>query len=536
MIASKAIVEYLKAENVKVVFGYPGGAIDPLCQSLAQSKIKVIISRNEQNAGHSAIGYARASESVGVCFATSGPGATNLITAIASAYMDSVPLVVFTGQVSSELIGRDNFQEADITGACEPFVKMSYLVKKAEDLPKIIKEAFYIAGTGRKGPVLIDLPVDIQLSEISGCKYPDSVNIAGYKPQSKGHSVQIKRALSALKNAKKPVICAGGGVISSGASGELLRLAEAFDIPVVNTMMGVNAIPVSHRLSMGMLGKYGVDSARYALFNSDLLIICGARVGDRTFSDYGEYSKIKSIVHIDIDPAEIGKNIPVNIPIVGDLKQVLAQINEKAIPVSHSEWVNKCCEKKAEKTYVNSENFVDPRLVINEVCQKMHEGVITADVGQNQIWTANSVSSDNIRFFTSGGMGTMGHSLPSAVGTAFAGEKNVVCVCGDGGFQMTFNELSTIVSNGLNIKIILMNNSGLGMIQEFENNSSSNASRGEIWKLKGSPDFETLCRAYGLKYFSVTNNDEAKSEVDLAFSKNEPCLIECIIDPEFPSL
>ena len=329
---AQIMVKCLEKEGVKVVFGYPGAAICPFYDELYQSEIHHILVRQEQNAGHAASGYARASGKPGVCIATSGPGATNLITGLATAYMDSIPIIAITGQVRSDLLGRDVFQEVDITGACEPFTKHSYLVKNTADLPRVFKEAFHIAATGRPGPVLIDIPIDIQQNETSEFHYPEKAEIIGYKPRSSGHPLQIKRAAAALKESKRPLICSGGGVLSSGTKLKLLAFAEKTGIPVVSTMMGIGVMPSEHPLYLGMLGSHGKACANKAIHQADCIILCGARVGDRAVASPDQIAEKATIIHIDIDPAEIGKNMKAHIPIVGDMNLSLIHISEPTRP------------------------------------------------------------------------------------------------------------------------------------------------------------------------------------------------------------
>ncbi len=531
MNAAKTIVNYLEHEKIKVVFGYPGATISPLYEALADSKIINVVSRHEQNACHSANGYARTSGKVGVCIATSGPGATNLITAIASAYMDSIPMVVITGQVNSKLIGRDVFQEADIIGACEPFVKNSYLVKDAQKVPKTLKEAFYIAKSGRPGPVLIDIPVDILNTEVKSVNFNEDIDILGYKPNSKGHPLQLKRALEAISSSKKPVICAGGGVVLSKGIDKLITFAEKSNIPVVNTLMGVGIMPRDHKLHLGLIGKYGVNRANYAITNSDLLIICGARVGDRSFSENNEYSNIKNVIHIDIDPAEIGKNLKADVPIVGDIKSVLDDLIEKSSNSTHDDWIKECFNISNNDFICN--NCLNPIETLQAFCSKFPNSIMTCDVGQNQIWAANSFNIENGRFLTSGGMGTMGYSLPCAVGAAMANKnENIICVCGDGGFQMCFNELATIKKYNLNVKIILLNNSCLGMIKELQLEKGLKETSAST---DGAPDYCKLADCYGIPSVKVENNADIETAVTKATETDGPVLIECVIDGDFPS-
>lgn len=532
MNVAKTIVKFIEQEKIKVVFGYPGATISPLYEALSDSKIINVVSRHEQNACHSANGYARISGKVGVCIATSGPGATNLITSIASAYMDSIPMVIITGQVNSKLIGRDVFQEADIIGACEPFVKNSYLVKDAQKMPAILKEAFYIAKSGRPGPVLIDIPVDILNSNVKSANLNCEIDIMGYKPNCKGHPLQIKRAAEAITSSKKPVICAGGGVILSKGSELLLEFANKCNIPIVNTLMGVGIAPFDDLINLGLIGKYGVEKANYAISNSDLLIICGARVGDRSFSENNEYSNIKTVIHIDIDPAEIGKNLKADIPIVGDIKSVLKDLIASCDQQEHTEWINDC-NKILSNTSKNADEKLNPTTFLREFCDKFDGSIMTCDVGQNQVWAANSFNIKNGRFLTSGGMGTMGYSLPCAIGSAIANQnKTVISVCGDGGFQMCFNELATIKEYNLKVKIILLNNHCLGMIKEYQNENNLK-NEGVISKFL--PDFCKIASCYDIPSIRIDKNSDIDSAIDLAQNTNGPVLIECMVDIDFPS-
>lgn len=529
---ARIMVECLEAEGVNVIFGYPGAAICPFYDALLDSSIRHILVRQEQNAGHAANGYARISGRPGVCVVTSGPGATNLVTAVASAYMDSIPIVAITGQVQSELIGRDVFQEADITGACEPFTKHSYLVKRTEDLPRIIKEAFYIASTGRPGPVLIDVPVDIQTNEIKGYKYPEAVDIIGYKPSLKGNGLQIKRACEAITAAKRPVICAGGGVFSSKAEHALLDFARKADIPVVNTLMGIGVIPSDDRLCLGMLGTHGVKMANEAIQGADLLLLCGARVGDRSMASPNQVAKRTKIIHIDVDPAEIGKNMQANIPIVGDLCSVLSQMYERIEPLEHSEWIEKCRSQSQidmgpedEGKYINPKRFM--RLLSETAAD---DAILVADVGQNQIWSANCFKIRNGRFLTSGGMGTMGYSVPASVGAwTAAPDRQVIAVCGDGSFQMQMMELGTIRQHGIKSKIIVMNNTKLGMVRELQDKNYGGRHSGV--DLSGSPDFNLLAQAYGIPHARIDSMGEARSAINQMLSTDGPFLLECIVSP-----
>ena len=534
---AKIMVECLEAEGVNTIFGYPGAAICPFYDALINSSVRHVLVRQEQNAGHAANGYARISGRPGVCVVTSGPGATNLVTAIASAYMDSIPIVAITGQVQSELIGRDVFQEADITGACEPFTKHSYLVKRTEDLPRIFKEAFYIASTGRPGPVLIDVPVDIQTNEIKNYRYPETVDIIGYKPSLKGNGLQIKRACEAVSASKRPVICAGGGVFSSKAEKALAEFARKADIPVVNTLMGIGAVPSEDRLCLGMLGTHGVKMANEAIQHADLLLLCGARVGDRSMASPNQVAKRTKIIHIDVDPAEIGKNMQANIPIVGDLSNVLIQMCERIEKLDHSEWIEKCREHKEQicKSKMSG-GYIDPKSFMRLLSEKVDDNaVLVADVGQNQIWSANCFKIRNGRFLTSGGMGTMGYSVPASVGAWLASpDRQVIAVCGDGSFQMQMMELGTIKQHGVKNKIIVMNNTKLGMVRELQDKNYEGRHSGV--DLTGSPDFNLLAQAYGIPHNCISNMSEAQDAIDEMLRTDGPFLLECTVSPEESSL
>ena len=529
---AKIMVECLEAEGVKTIFGYPGAAICPFYDALIDSSVRHILVRQEQNAGHAANGYARISGRPGVCVVTSGPGATNLVTAIASAYMDSIPIVAITGQVQSELIGRDVFQEADITGACEPFTKHSYLVKRTEDLPRIFKEAFYIASTGRPGPVLIDVPVDIQTKEIKSYKYPETVDIIGYKPSLKGNGLQIKRACEAVAASKRPVICAGGGVFSSKAERALMEFARKADIPVVNTLMGIGVLPSDDRLCLGMLGTHGVKMANEAIQHADLLLLCGARVGDRSMASPNQVAKRTKIIHIDVDPAEIGKNMQANIPIVGDLKSVLEQMLERIDNLEHSDWIEKCREHKQQLCKAETEGeYIDPKRFMRLLSEKVDDNaVLVADVGQNQIWSANCFNVKNGRFLTSGGMGTMGYSVPASVGAWIAApDRQVIAVCGDGSFQMSMMELATIQQYHIPVKIVVLRNNYLGMVREYQHYSYKD--RYSVVDIAGTPHLDKLAEAYDIPFIRVSRNEEIDGALDAFLKDDCSYLMECMIDP-----
>ncbi len=534
-----AMVRCLELEGVKIAFGYPGAAICPFYDALAGSPIHHVLVRTEQNAAHAASGYARISGEVGVCIATSGPGATNLLTGIASAYMDSIPLVVITGQVRSDLLGRDVFQEADITGAAEPFTKHSYIVSRASDIPRIFKEAFHIASTGRPGPVLIDVPIDMQQKSIPDFDYSRPVDIIGYKPRVQGHSLQIKKAVDALRTCKRPVICVGGGVFSAGAQKELCAFIEKLNLPAISTMMGIGALPTAHPLNLGMLGSHGCAPANKAIRDADLVIMAGARVGDRAVAAPGQVATRAKVIHIDVDPAEIGKNMPAHIPIVGDLKHVLEELTKHVDCQAPQEWVQAVTERKkryAAKAIEPVEGFVEPKTFMHALARRMEaDGILCADVGQNQIWSANHFEIRQGRFLTSGGMGTMGYSVPCAVGAKSAAPGRQVCaVCGDGSFQMSMMELGTICQEGLGVKIIIMRNTRLGMVRELQDNLYKGVHSAVY--LDGSPDFAKIAEAYGIRSRTVSSNEEAAGALEEMWADDKPYLLVCQVSPEYPSL
>ncbi len=526
--AAEAMVKCLENEGVKVVFGYPGAAICPFYDELTKSDIHHVLVRREDNAGHSASGYARISGKPAVCIATSGPGATNLLTAIATAYADSIPLVCITGQVSTDQIGCDVFQEVDITGAAEPFVKYSYLIKNAAELPRVFKEAFYLAGTGRNGPVLIDVPVDIQNTLID-FDYPENIELRTYKPTVKGNTLQIKRVCEALKNSERPLICAGGGVISANASEELRTFAEKTKIPVVSTMMGLGIFPTEHPLYMGMLGMHGVKTANEAVSKCDTMILIGARVGDRAVRSPKFLAKTTKIIHIDVDPAEIGKNIHVDIPLVGDCGNILEQLCAHVECTERTEWLAELAQIKNEVPTENeTQGYVNPKMFIRKLSAKLPENTIcVADVGQNQIWTCNNFQFKGGRFLTSGGMGTMGYSVPAAIGAKFASpDSEVVAICGDGSFQMQMMELATIIQEKLAVKIILMRNNRLGMVRELQTIHYSD-NQTAIHIADGNPDFVALAKAYGIEAERVCTMAEAEEAIEHLCNAKGPYLLEC---------
>ena len=501
MTGADAMVKCLENEGVSVVYGYPGVAICPFFNSILDSEIESVLVREEQNAGHMASGYARVTGKAGVAVATSGPGATNLITGIATAYMDSIPLVAITGQVNTAQLGRDVFQEADITGAVESFVKYSYIVKNVEDIPRVFKEAFYIANTGRRGPVLIDVPIDVQNATLD-FEYPDCVSLRTYKPTVKGHIIQIKKVIAELSRAKMPLICVGGGVLLSEARDEVRAFAEKYRIPVVSTMMGISAMPTNHPLYFGMVGNNGKAYANRAMNECDLLIVMGCRLADRAIQqlNLNILSEERTVVHIDVDPAEIGKIMGPTIPIVGDIKHIMKDFEKQTFTNDFSDWLtilNMWKTEMAPKRRPNPD-YVDPAEFIRIMSEKMEDNAVyVADVGQNQIWSAGYHVVKEGRFLTSGGMGTMGYSIPAAIGAKKADmSRQVVAVCGDGSFQMSFMELAMMQQHHIPVKIIVLKNNYLGMVREYQHYTYKD--RYSVVRLDGSPDLEMIAAAYGI--------------------------------------
>ena len=534
MNGAEAIVRCLEEEGVKYVFGYPGVAICPFYNSILDSDIKTILVRTEQNAAHAASGLARISGKPGVCAVTSGPGATNIITGIATAYADSIPLIVITGQVKSDLIGSDVFQEADITGAVESFVKYSYLVKNADDLPRIIKEAFHIADSGRRGPVLIDIPIDIQNAPVKNFKYPESVSLRTYKPTVKGSSAQIKKVTKELQKAKKPIICLGGGVKLGKAGAVVLDFVHKHKIPVVTTMMGIGTIETEDPLYFGMVGNNGKPYANKAMNEADVIMMVGARVADRAISQPDLITKDKVLIHIDVDPAEIGKNAVSSIPLVGDCKAVFDDLTDEDLSIDTSKWLDELGAFKKELAVKRNPNkaYVDPQGFIETLTDKLKDNAVyIADVGQNQIFScAYAKIKKNTSFLTSGGMGTMGYSIPAALGAKLADPKRqVVAVCGDGSFQMSMMELATFRQFGVNAKIIVFNNTYLGMVREYQHYSYKD--NYSMVSLEGSPDLEKLVSAYGFDYLRLKDMKKLDETIESFISDKNNVLLEVMIDP-----
>ena len=532
---SDAMIRCLQEENVDTIFGYPGAAVVDIYESLRASSIHHVLVRQEQAAVHCASGYARTTGKVGVCIATSGPGATNLITGIATAYMDSIPLVIFTGQVKSYLIGRDVFQEVDITGATEPFIKHSYLIQNPNDLPRIIKEAFYIARTGRPGPVLIDIPMDYQMEQID-YRVPQKIAIRGYKPTVTGHMGQIKKAIKVLKNSKRPLICVGGGVVLAHAEDILKEVVEKSQIPFVHTLMGLDALPTHHPYACGMIGTHGYAHANWALRHADAILFIGARIADRAVSNVCVLDEKASIIHIDVDPAEIGKMTSANIPIVGDAKEVLQQMLPLIQKLDTKGWYEQIKEQKQEKIEVHPEGAVNPKLFVKRLSEMLAEdAIITADVGQNQFWTVRNMEiKGNRKLICSGGFGTMGYSLPAAIGAAVGNkERQVVSFFGDGSFQMSLFELGTLIQERANLIMILFNNSGLGMVRELQRKVDL---KEYGVGLSCNPDFTKLVDAYGIATKRISNEADIESVLQEALNSHTPYFIEVMVSDKESTL
>ncbi len=539
---AKAIVKSMEDEGVEVIFGIPGGVVLPVFDALFDSSIRNILTRHEQGAIHAAEGYARATGKVGVCIATSGPGATNLVTGIANANMDSIPIVAFTGQVATNLIGTDAFQEADITGITLPVAKHSFLVKDPSDLPLVIQEAFHIARTGRPGPVLVDIPVDVSRGELN-YRRRELPQLPGYKPTYKGHKKQIREAASRILRAKKPLLYIGGGVITSGASAELKKLAIDNDIPVTNTLMGKGAFPETHRLSLGMLGMHGTAYANYAVCETDLIIALGARFDDRITGKLSEFATQAGVIHVDIDPAEIGKNITVNVPIVGDIKLVLkemvnvmAEIKAEEGAADLSSWHAMIKEWK-EKYPLRYEmgDLIKPQFVVEKIYELTKgKAIICTEVGQNQMWAAQYYLSDHPRrFISSGGLGTMGFGLPAAIGASVGKPKEtVIDIAGDGSIQMNSQELATAVLECAPVKVAILNNGYLGMVRQWQQLFYQHRYSGSCLRRGQSPDFVKLAEAYGLLGLRATRPDEVEKVIKEALAYDGPVMMDFQVEEE----
>lgn len=550
---AQIFVESLKRLNVEVIFGIPGGSVLPIFDKIYDAPFKFILTRHEQGAAHMADGYARSTGKVGVCLATSGPGATNLTTGIATAYMDSVPIVAFTGQVATTLIGNDAFQEADTTGITRPIVKHNYLVKDVKELAKTIREAFYIASTGRPGPVLVDIPVDVQRASCE-FEWPESVEIRSYKPTYTGHPAQVKRAAEAINASKKPVLYVGGGVVSSGASAELIKLSELAEIPVTTTLMAKGVYPPNHRLYLGMLGMHGTYAANHAMQNADLIIAVGSRFDDRCTGKIAGFAPhATNIIHIDIDPTSISKNVLSNIPVVGDAKNILAQILKHVKKAVHSEWIAKIAEwKKNYPLMYKNDDKLRAQYVI-ETLSEITGGsaIVSTEVGQNQMWSAQFYKPKYPRhFLSSGGLGTMGYGFPAGIGAKVANpDKDVIVIAGDGSIQMNIQELATAVLNKIKVKVLIINNQYLGMVRQWQEMFYSRRYSAvclhktdecppKCDKPGGKscpryiPDFVKVAEAYGAVGMRISKKSEVKQALKKIISMKDVVVAEFMVEPE----
>ena len=538
---ARILLECLSRLGIKEIFGYPGGAVIPIYDELYSFKdIKHYFARHEQGAVHEADGYARSTGKVGVCLATSGPGATNLVTGIMTAHMDSIPLLAITGQVTSTLLGKDAFQESDIVGITVPITKNNYLVQDIRELPRILKEAYYIASTGRPGPVLVDIPRDIQLEEIPYDEfkklYEQEFELEGYNPVYEGHKGQIKTAIKMIKDSKKPLIIAGAGILKGHAYDELKEFVDKTNIPVAMTLLGLGSFPGNHELALGMIGMHGTTYANYAANEADLVIAAGMRFDDRVTGNPLKFLPNANIIHIDIDPAEIGKNKLIDVPIVGDVKNVLAELNRKIPKLSHTKWLDEVAKlkKKYSLTFRKTEeDILIPQEILFEI-NKLTKGevIVATDVGQHQMWSAQYLTFNNPHtILTSGGAGTMGFGLPAAIGAQIANpNKKVIAIVGDGGFQMTFQELMMIKEYNLPVKIFIINNSYLGMVRQWQ--ELFNDRRYSSVDLSYNPDFIKIGEAYGIKSIQLKTKKDLKKHLKKILESDEAVLVECIVEKE----
>ncbi len=543
MLGAEAIIASLEAEGVDTVFGYPGGQAIKIYDVLYDSdQLNHVLARHEQGAVHMADGYARSTGRPGVVIVTSGPGATNTVTGIATAYMDSVPLVVITGQVPRPVIGTDSFQESDIVGITMPVVKHSFLLQSTDDLTRTFREAFHIASTGRPGPVLIDIPSDLAGSEMV-FEYPDEVNIASYKPTYRGNAKQIRAACKLLEQARRPILYAGGGVVTSGATDELVELADLMQIPVVCTLMGKGAFPASHPLSLGAVGMHGAKFSNIAMTESDLIIAAGARFSDRVTGRLSEFAPHAKVVHIDIDPAEIGKVREADVPIVGDVKGVLAGMIEQLLKdgaePNDEPWVRQIGEWRERYPFYHpnvgdNTGEIIPELVMKELSAQLDPdaSIVVTEVGQHQMWAHQFVDRERPRtFLSSGGLGTMGFGFPAAIGAAIANpDKQVVCIAGDGSFQMNSQEMATAAINGVPVRVLIMDNRALGMVHQWQ--KLFYGKRYSQTLLEPNPDFVKLADAYGWQAERIEQPDEAAGAIGRMLAAEGPYLLDVKISPE----
>ena len=540
MTGAQAIIASLEAEGVDTIFGYPGGQAIKIYDALYDSKqIHHVLARHEQGATHMADGYARATGKVGVVLVTSGPGATNTVTGIATAYMDSIPMVVITGQVTRGVIGTDSFQESDIVGITMPVVKHSFLLQSTDDLTRTFREAFYIASTGRPGPVLIDIPSDLSGAEMV-FHYPDSVSLPSYKPTYRGNARQVKQAAELIQKAERPLLYAGGGIVTSHACAELTELAERMQIPVVTTLMGKGAMRCSNPLNLGPVGMHGSKYANMAVTECDLLIAVGARFSDRVTGKVSEFAPHAKVIHIDIDPAEIGKIINPVVPIVGDAKGVLAAINERlakadAQPIDRA-WVEDVFSWRERWPFYTSDfsdypNAIAPEVVLHKLSQKLdpEASIVTTEVGQHQMWAHQNIHREHARtFISSGGLGTMGFGFPAAIGAKIGcPESEVVCVAGDGSFQMNSQEMATAKINDVPVKVLIIDNRALGMVHQWQ--SLFYNKRYSFTELADNPDFVKLADAYGWRARRVEKPEDVDAALDEMLASKEPFLLDVMI-------
>jgi acetolactate synthase-1/2/3 large subunit len=531
---AQIVCEGLIKEGVDVIFGILGGQILPLYDTLTQyPQLRHILTGHEQGAAHAAQGYARATGKVGVCFATSGPGATNLVTGIADAYLDSTPMVAITGQVGRPFIGKDAFQEIDITGITLPITKHNFMVTNVADMATTIKEAFYLARTGRPGPVLIDLPKDVQVEQTE-FNYPSKVDLPGYKPTLSGHPSQIAKAAKLIATAKKPVILAGRGVIISGAYDELKALAETTQTPVITTLLGISSFPESHVLSYGWLGMHGMAYANMAITDCDLLIAIGMRFDDRATAKVSGFAPHAKIVHIDIDPAEIGKNVHVDVPIVGDAKTVLKALNKLLLPMEHAEWLHQVdtWRKEHPSLFIRDSEGLLPQFVIRKIWEiTKGDALVVTGVGQHQMFAGQHFFYDKPNsFISSGGLGTMGFELPAAIGAKVGRPKETVwCIAGDGSLQMTIQELSTIARDNIGVKVAILNNNYLGMVRQWQQLFYE---KRYIATPLHCPDFVKLAEAYGLPAQNVKTSEEVVPAIQKAMNTDGPYILNFEVEPE----
>jgi acetolactate synthase-1/2/3 large subunit len=535
MTGAEIIVRSLIDAGVDVVFGFPGGAVIPLYDALYGVKeIRHILTRHEQGAAHAADGYARATGKAGVCIATSGPGATNLVTGLATAHMDSSPLVALTGQVPVSMIGNDSFQEADIYGISIPVTKYNYLVKDAARLAQSIKEAFHIATTGRPGPVLIDIPKDLQIATVTRSK-TGAVKLPGYAPVTKGHPRKVDAMIKALETARRPVVYAGGGVISSSASEQLRGFVQKTRIPITTTLMGKGVYPENDLLHLGMPGMHGTKYANMAIYESDLIVALGVRFDDRVAGDVSRFAPLAKVVHVDIDAAEIGKRVGTDIPIVGDLKSVLSMVTEKVNNTKRDSWLERVAELKSRfpLTYKEDSRTIKPQAVIKTLSDLTGGHIIvTTDVGQHQMWAAQWYkATEPRRFISSGGLGTMGFGFPAAIGAQVARpDMQVVCISGDGSFQMCIQELATVRQYDLPVKIFIMNNGCLGMVRQWQEFFCDRRYSQTCFEF--NPDFCTVAEGYGIENFRVVKPKEVKTAVEKALEARGPVLVDFLVARE----